>query len=435
MLTPGQQHKEQIGQPQQQQELLEGTDAALRLNPALHALAGQQPEALLCQQGQAAPAVLHSSSLKRRRCAADAQALAAAAAEQDADEGTDADRRHAKKAARDPAVAAQQQQQHQAPMQQDQQLAGAFSGLAALLPLAGMHGSAGCWPGVSPPNQSSSTAAASAQGPGPAGLWSSLSTQTGLAPNTSAAAAAVAAAAAGGTIDMRGLEQQDQNTEQQRTVPVAQASADDQLSQQQQLLQQQQQQLLWWWQQRQRQQQPAAALQPRLLLAPGADALASAQQQQLQQEQRQQAAAVQAAAVGDRPLHQQSSRQHRTSRMVWDASLHLRFMEACLVLGVDTVTPKALLQALDEPWLSRENVASHLQKYRLALRKLAGIAPTAQLPGGQALQQLQQEAIRQHKERSAEVRAEGHCLLQGLAALLDPVRDILHHCCFWLGTG
>ncbi|KAF6255431.1 hypothetical protein COO60DRAFT_211467 [Scenedesmus sp. NREL 46B-D3] len=70
--------------------------------------------------------------------------------------------------------------------------------------------------------------------------------------------------------------------------------------------------------------------------------------------------------------------------------------------GVDVVTPKALLQALDEAWLSRENVASHLQKYRLGLRKMAGLSPTAPLPGGQALLELQQEAVRQHRERSSE---------------------------------
>jgi SHAQKYF class myb-like DNA-binding protein len=105
--------------------------------------------------------------------------------------------------------------------------------------------------------------------------------------------------------------------------------------------------------------------------------------------------------------------------VVWDALLHLRFMEACMALGVDVVTPKALLQALDEAWLSRENVASHLQKYRLALRKMAGLAPTAPLPGGQALMQLQQEAIRQHRERSAEVRNE---------RLLLVVRIIALHC-------
>eukprot|EP00775_Hariotina_reticulata_P003217 gene3217-3494_t len=88
--------------------------------------------------------------------------------------------------------------------------------------------------------------------------------------------------------------------------------------------------------------------------------------------------------------------------MVWDAALHLRFMQAAMALGVDTVTPKALLQALQEPWLSRENVASHLQKYRLALRKMAGLVPSAALPEGPRLLELQELAIKQHKERSAE---------------------------------
>eukprot|EP00879_Flechtneria_rotunda_P019831 GHRR01020845.1.p1 GENE.GHRR01020845.1~~GHRR01020845.1.p1 ORF type:complete len:381 (+),score=162.78 GHRR01020845.1:401-1543(+) len=113
-------------------------------------------------------------------------------------------------------------------------------------------------------------------------------------------------------------------------------------------------------------------------------------------------------------LDRAGSRQQRSKRMVWDAALHLRFMEAAMALGVDTATPKALLQALNDPWLSRENVASHLQKYRLALRKLAGLSTTAQLPTGQRLLDLQKQAIKQHKERSTEVYS--NCSV-GLSAL------------------
>jgi len=57
-------------------------------------------------------------------------------------------------------------------------------------------------------------------------------------------------------------------------------------------------------------------------------------------------------------------------RMVWTGDLHLRFIEAINQLGVWNAMPKRIVNVMNVEGLTRENVASHLQKYRNLLRKL-----------------------------------------------------------------
>jgi hypothetical protein len=47
---------------------------------------------------------------------------------------------------------------------------------------------------------------------------------------------------------------------------------------------------------------------------------------------------------------------------------------------VNAAVPKTILQLMNVEGMTRENVASHLQKYRLHLKRCAGLAPTAALP-------------------------------------------------------
>ena len=100
------------------------------------------------------------------------------------------------------------------------------------------------------------------------------------------------------------------------------------------------------------------------------------------------------------------------ARLNWSPELHGRFLAAVQHLGVNTAVPKTILQVrarfgrLHAPQLlqirpiayrlrfspaawpqlmnvdgmTRENVASHLQKYRLALRKAAGVPADQPLP-------------------------------------------------------
>ncbi|KAK6146206.1 hypothetical protein DH2020_020075 [Rehmannia glutinosa] len=59
-------------------------------------------------------------------------------------------------------------------------------------------------------------------------------------------------------------------------------------------------------------------------------------------------------------------------RVVWSVELHQQFVTAVNQLGIDKAVPKKILELMNVPGLTRENVASHLQKYRLYLKRLSG---------------------------------------------------------------
>ncbi|EYU30138.1 hypothetical protein ABFS82_05G047400 [Erythranthe guttata] len=61
-------------------------------------------------------------------------------------------------------------------------------------------------------------------------------------------------------------------------------------------------------------------------------------------------------------------------RVVWSVELHQQFVGAVNQLGIDKAVPKRILELMNVPGLSRENVASHLQKFRLYLKRLSGVA-------------------------------------------------------------
>ncbi|XP_020527764.1 two-component response regulator ORR21 isoform X2 [Amborella trichopoda] len=57
-------------------------------------------------------------------------------------------------------------------------------------------------------------------------------------------------------------------------------------------------------------------------------------------------------------------------RVNWTVDLHEQFVDAVHQIGIDKVGPKKILDLMHVPGLTRENVASHLQKYRLYLARL-----------------------------------------------------------------
>ncbi|KAE8698228.1 Two-component response regulator ARR1 [Hibiscus syriacus] len=62
-------------------------------------------------------------------------------------------------------------------------------------------------------------------------------------------------------------------------------------------------------------------------------------------------------------------------RVVWSVELHQQFVAAVNQLGIDSmICPEENLELMNVPGLTRENVASHLQKYRLYLRRLSGVS-------------------------------------------------------------
>ncbi|GAA0154134.1 winged helix/forkhead transcription factor [Lithospermum erythrorhizon] len=54
--------------------------------------------------------------------------------------------------------------------------------------------------------------------------------------------------------------------------------------------------------------------------------------------------------------------------------IHQQFVAAVNQLGIDKAVPKKILELMNVPGLTRENVASHLQKYRLYLQRLSGVS-------------------------------------------------------------
>ncbi|KAL4595255.1 hypothetical protein ACB092_12G077900 [Castanea dentata] len=69
--------------------------------------------------------------------------------------------------------------------------------------------------------------------------------------------------------------------------------------------------------------------------------------------------------------NQKSRGARKRPKVVWTTSLHNRFLEAIKHIGLDKAVPKRILEIMNVRGLTRENVASHLQKYRLFLKKVA----------------------------------------------------------------
>lgn len=63
----------------------------------------------------------------------------------------------------------------------------------------------------------------------------------------------------------------------------------------------------------------------------------------------------------------------KKARVVWSVELHQQFVNAVNALGVDKAVPKRILDLMGVHGLTRENVASHLQKYRLYLKRIQGL--------------------------------------------------------------
>lgn len=58
------------------------------------------------------------------------------------------------------------------------------------------------------------------------------------------------------------------------------------------------------------------------------------------------------------------------SKIIWTVPLHNRFLEAIRNIGFDKAVPKNILDHMNVPGLTRENIGSHLQKYRIYLRRV-----------------------------------------------------------------
>mmetsp|Transcript_40139 Transcript_40139/g.103906 ORF Transcript_40139/g.103906 Transcript_40139/m.103906 type:complete len:491 (-) Transcript_40139:175-1647(-) len=61
----------------------------------------------------------------------------------------------------------------------------------------------------------------------------------------------------------------------------------------------------------------------------------------------------------------------KKQRMNWSDEMHQQFVNAVNQLGIDKAVPKRILDLMSVEGLTRENVASHLQKYRIYLKRMA----------------------------------------------------------------
>ncbi|XP_022965632.1 two-component response regulator ORR24-like [Cucurbita maxima] len=64
------------------------------------------------------------------------------------------------------------------------------------------------------------------------------------------------------------------------------------------------------------------------------------------------------------------SSSQKKQRVVWFGELHRKFIAAVNHLGYEKAVPKKILDLMNVEGLTRENVASHLQKYRQYLKKM-----------------------------------------------------------------
>lgn len=69
-----------------------------------------------------------------------------------------------------------------------------------------------------------------------------------------------------------------------------------------------------------------------------------------------------------------SAKTLKRPRLVWTPQLHKRFVDVVGYLGIKSAVPKTIMQLMNVEGLTRENVASHLQKYRLYLKRMQGLS-------------------------------------------------------------
>uniref|UniRef100_A0A0D3A2Q8 Two-component response regulator n=1 Tax=Brassica oleracea var. oleracea TaxID=109376 RepID=A0A0D3A2Q8_BRAOL len=76
----------------------------------------------------------------------------------------------------------------------------------------------------------------------------------------------------------------------------------------------------------------------------------------------------------DEEEQEQERGNDKKPRVIWTRELHNKFLAAVDHVGIMNAVPKKILDLMNVDNLTRENVASHLQKFRLALKKITNEA-------------------------------------------------------------
>lgn len=99
-------------------------------------------------------------------------------------------------------------------------------------------------------------------------------------------------------------------------------------------------------------------------------------------------------------------------RLVWSQELHNRFLNALSHLGLKKAVPKNILTLMNVEGMTRENIASHLQKYRMYLKKAGGYS-TKEKVSNERLQQLHENNVQEMASREA--------MHQNISIMDDPI--------------
>lgn len=67
--------------------------------------------------------------------------------------------------------------------------------------------------------------------------------------------------------------------------------------------------------------------------------------------------------------NEENGNVEKKPRVVWTKEMHQKFLDAVAQLGHDKAFPKKIVELMNLPGLTRENVASHLQKYRMCMKR------------------------------------------------------------------
>ncbi|XP_024992485.1 two-component response regulator ARR12-like [Cynara cardunculus var. scolymus] len=68
-------------------------------------------------------------------------------------------------------------------------------------------------------------------------------------------------------------------------------------------------------------------------------------------------------------INEENGNVEKKPRVVWTKEMHQKFLDAVAQLGHDKAFPKKIVELMNLPGLTRENVASHLQKYRMCMKR------------------------------------------------------------------
>jgi len=115
---------------------------------------------------------------------------------------------------------------------------------------------------------------------------------------------------------------------------------------------------------------------------------------------------------------------NKKPRVVWSIEMHQQFVNAVNVLGIDKAVPKRILDLMNVEGLTRENVASHLQKYRLYLKRVESVAGKGGRRGsfGSGMAALEHEAMEDDDELPSAVGGQ-----DGRSAAALDVQQHGHH--------